>query len=625
MKDRAQGRDRSMHNVGRQFGCCVLSASLLFSGCSAARKALVNGGLGDESRPATADSLFDSDYDPAQQAEPARNTRYLTKQQVAIADLTPGTPALRSITSRHAQVEPTPTLQVAGHVDMAARSTTEAGIRSGTLTVDGKTYRVELVEEGASSPVRPAERKAAFTPALVPPPDVSASPLEPVATQLQPKPDALPADVLPLDLPSVLGMVGGQHPAVGFAQWRVQEAYAQLDQAEVLWLPSLQAGFSFHRHDGNYQASNGQIVDVNRNSFQVGLGAGGVGAGTTPRPGIVAQFHLADAIFQPEIREKAAWAEGHAANGTYNAQLRDVALAYLELLEAEQEKRILEESRQRTAELTKLTQDFAATGQGLRADADRLQTELVLIESRIVGANERAEVASIRLAETMSLDAGRRIAPMDPVAAPIDLVSADVGKGSLISTGLANRPELKEAQALVAAACEEYKRQKYAPFVPSVLLGFSAGGFGGGLGSHLSDVEDRVDFDALMTWEIRNLGLGEKAARRETQARIQQAKFETVRVMDQVASEISAAQTQVLHRRERIRLAESAIRTAQDSFDRNLLRIRDGQGLPIEALQSVQALEVARRDYLAGVIGYNQAQFQLQWALGWPVFAPSES
>ena len=40
-----------------------------------------------------------------------------------------------------------------------------------------------------------------------------------------------------LDLSSALAAIGGQTPAVGFAQWRVQQAYASLDQARVLWLP----------------------------------------------------------------------------------------------------------------------------------------------------------------------------------------------------------------------------------------------------------------------------------------------------------------------------------------------------------------------------------------------------
>lgn len=433
----------------------------------------------------------------------------------------------------------------------------------------------------------------------------------------------LPANTVDLNLPSALAMVGGQHPAVGFARWRVQEAYAQLAAAEALWLPSIQAGFSGRRRDGNYQAVNGDIVDVNLNSFQYGLGAGAVGAGTTTRPGVVAQFHMADAIFQPKVAERAAWAKGHAAAAVLNERLLNAATAYIELVDAYQDARILEESRDRTAELSKITADFAEVGEGLQADADRMQTELMLTDNRLIESRERIAVASARLAQAISLDANSQILPLDITAVPLDLVAAEADKGSLISTGLSRRPELKESQALVAAACEAYKREKYAPFVPSVLLGFSTGGFGGGLGNNLNNVEGRYDLDALVTWQYRNLGLGEQAARRETTARIQQAKFEQLRVMDQVALDVSESFSQVQFRRQQIEATQKAIRSAEKSYQRNVERIRDGQGLPIEVLQSVQALESARRAYLSAVISYNQAQFRLQWALGWPVSAPS--
>ena len=160
---------------------------------------------------------------------------------------------------------------------------------------------------------------------------------------------AIQTNTIDLNLPSALAMVGGQHPAVGFARWRVQEAYAQLAAAEALWLPSIQAGFSGRRHDGNYQAVNGDIVDVNLNSFQYGLGAGAIGAGTTARPGLVAQFHMADAIFQPKVAERGAWASSHAAAAVLNERLLNAATAYIELVNAHQDARILEESRDRTA------------------------------------------------------------------------------------------------------------------------------------------------------------------------------------------------------------------------------------------------------------------------------------
>ena len=378
----------------------------------------------------------------------------------------------------------------------------------------------------------------------------------------------------------------------------------------------------FHRHDGNYQASNGDIVDVNRNSFQYGLGAGATGAGTTPRPGIVVQFHLADAIFEPDIARTTAWATCHAEKAVINRQLRDVALAYMKLLDAHQQLRILEEVRDRTADIAKITDDFAGAGQGLQADSDRMRTELTLIEGRIAESREQVDVTSAQLAFALSADPGQRIIPMDATVVPIELVSMDMNEGSLIRAGLSNRPELKELQALVAAACNRYEQQKLSPFVPSVLLGLSSGGFGGGTGNAINNVDGRYDFDALAVWEIRNFGFGERSARRRTEAQVQQAMFRKVALMDDVARDIAEAYTQVTHRRERMAITQASIQSAQDSYDRNLSRIREGAGLPIEVLQSVKALEASRRAYLDSVIAFNEAQFQLQWALGWQVSAP---
>ncbi len=600
--------------------------------------------------PQTAESSYFVD-----QAEAPGNSRYLTPGKAVLPQLvqTPIEPKVpadplrpsKSIKSNwgqssniHDQTQSYATeIQPVGH-----RNATEveaAETENATLTINGQTYRLErlensqLPEEEKSQPefrqqIQLVGKHAQIKTAAKAYPSPVPLPLEVTEAnqvELTGHSKRSTADYMQMNLPTALSMVGGQHPAVGFAQWRVQEAYAQLDRANVLWLPSIQPGFSFHNHDGNYQASNGAIVDVHRNSFQFGLGTGATGAGTTPRPGIVAQFHLADALFQPEIAEKTAWARGHAANGVVNEQLLRVSLAYLNLLEAEQDLRIVLESRERTLGLSKLTEDFAATGQGLQADADRLRTELQLIENRVAIAHEKVDVASARLAEALSLDACQQIVPMDVTVLPIDLVSLETEKCCLISTGLSNRPELKEAQALVAAANEQYKRQKYAPFVPSVLLGFSTSGFGGGLGNTINNVDNRLDFDALLSWEVRNLGFGEGAARREQESRYQQAKFSKVRVLDQVAREVSEAHSQVLHRAGRIRITQKAIESAQNSYELNLSRIRDGQGLPLEVLQSVRALEDARRAYLEAVVEYNEAQFRLQWALGWPIHAPGNA
>ncbi len=58
---------------------------------------------------------------------------------------------------------------------------------------------------------------------------------------------------------------------------------------------------------------------------------------------------------------------------------------------------------------------------------------------------------------------------------------------------------------------------------------------------------------------------------------------------------------------------------ALSSYEQNLLRITNVQGLPLEALQSIQALAAARRDYLRAVTDFNIAQFALLRAVGWQI------
>ncbi len=474
------------------------------------------------------------------------------------------------------------------------------------LSCEGERYDDHLIEQSVNQIALRAVTPEDAQPDQVEPLPLAEEPLEVTLSGA--------GKVVEMNLPTALAMIGGRHPAVGIAQWRVREAYAQLEQARVLWLPSIQAGMSYHRHDGNYQASDGAIIDVNRGNLQYGLGMGATGAGTTIRPGLIAKFHLADAIFQPKTAQKNAWAQTHAVDAALNRQLLEAALAYINLVNAHQQRSVLDQSRERTSGLAKLTRDFAEAGQGLQADADRLQTELELVESRVVASGERVAVASARLAETLNTDPTSQFIPLDPTVVPIQMVDQGADKTALITTGLSNRPELKQAGALVAAACDAYKRQKFSPFLPSVLLGFSTGGFGGGLGNDVDNVEARYDFDALVSWEVRNLGFGEQASRRASHARIQQVKFEKIRLMDQVAREIAEAHAQVAHRRQQVAITRRAVESAENSYQRNLSRIRDGQGLPLEVLQSVRALEAARLAYLEAVVDYNEAQFQMQWA-----------
>jgi outer membrane protein TolC len=428
---------------------------------------------------------------------------------------------------------------------------------------------------------------------------------------------------LPLDLVTALGLTQAQNPRVAVAQAQVAQAYAQYGAARVLWLPSIRGGMNYNKHEGRLQDVGGENREISRGAAYGGFGANAVGAGSPAIPGVYALFHTTDAIYQKQIAGFALDAREYQASAVLNDQLLDTALAYLALLESAQRKAIADETLANAEVLARLTDDFARTGAGNLADADRAAAALALLRNEAVRTEEAIINASARMAQQLSSDPSIQIVPLETNAVPIDLVPVhELMAADMVAAALTNRPELAANRALVDEAISRLRREEHAPWLPSVLLGVSYGAFAAGTGGQITNGADRFDFDGVMWWEVRNLGFGERAARDNARAQIQQARMREVEALDLVAREVVEAQGQVIARARQIDVARQGILSAQQSYERNLERIRNAQGLPIEVLQSIQALDAARREYLRSVIDYNTAQFRLTRAMGWPVTSP---
>ena len=74
----------------------------------------------------------------------------------------------------------------------------------------------------------------------------------------------------------------------------ILEALALQLSARTLLLPSLNAGASYHGHNGLLQRSSGKMIDVSLQSLYLGAGANTVVAGTVNIPGV--------SIYQPTDR-----------------------------------------------------------------------------------------------------------------------------------------------------------------------------------------------------------------------------------------------------------------------------------------------------------------------------------
>jgi outer membrane protein TolC len=505
------------------------------------------------------------------------------------------------------------------------KSNAECGVRNAEYQGTDASHSAEPLTRVAGIPQSEVQLATHLVPAQV-------GQIEPVAPQepgrlklpaeLPPRQhqvqDAEAAVARPITLLAVLEAVDRENPTVNLARQRVEEAYAQWDRADALWLPSLRAGLNYNKHEGRMQEVEGRNLEISRGAFYSGLGANAVGAGSPAVPGVYANFHLADAVFQPRIASEVALAREANAEVVTNDYLLQAAQAYLELLRATQELAIAREIRGLAARLEDVTEAYARTGQGLAADHDRAETELALRTNDVVRAEEAVQVASARLAQLLSLDPTLPLAPQEPAVVPLELMPGEDAVQGLVALGLGNRPEVRESDALVGEAVRRLQRERFAPLLPSVLLGISYGGFGAGRGSDIDSYSDRFDADAALWWEIRNLGLGEQAARSQMQSQIDQAQLRQVALLDLIAREVVETHTQVQNRKRQLEVAQNAVKVSRTSYDRNLERIQNVQGLPLEVLQSIQALAQAQREYLRVVTDYNSAQFALQRALGWP-------
>jgi outer membrane protein TolC len=476
-----------------------------------------------------------------------------------------------------------------------------------------------------------------------PPPGEAAPPLPalPDAAQPVPSPSAgSPAngegfpliagqEVQPIDLASALRLAGARDVDIAVARQQVLRALGALDQARGLWLPSLFTGPTYYRLDGHVQEINGKVITVDRGSLFLGttatlansFPAAPPGSGFPPLNSLSGVLRFSDAIFGVQVAKRTIAANEAGVAATTNDALLAVADAYFDLQEAAGTLAIAREAAGNAQVLEEITGAFAQSGAGLDADHRRILAEVRSRKRSIRLTAGQLEVASANLVRPLLLDPHVVVAPVEPAESVIRLVADEIPLDDLIAQGWRCRPELAQARELVEAAVLRLKQAKLRPFVPSLAVTYSGGGFGGGVGSAFGNFSTRGDFAASLFWDLRGLGLIDRGVIREAQAGRQTADINFTRAQAQVAADVVASYKARLAAAEAMDDARESVSEAIQSLELNLTNIRRGAGLPgatrpIEVLQPIQALAQARADYLLVVLSYNRAQFRLLRAIG---------
>jgi outer membrane protein TolC len=446
----------------------------------------------------------------------------------------------------------------------------------------------------------------------------------PLATDLKLKAAPMaPKDLrFPINLATALRLSDARPLVVAAAQAGVWMAEAELTRAKVLWLPTLNVGFDYLRHDGGGPDFNKGIMTAPSVNFFYGGG------------GLTGSIPIADAIFQPLAARQVLNARHWDIQTAKNDALLQTSDAYFlvhqyrgmyagALYTVERGRDLVERIAQLSKELVP------------RVEIDRARNMLADLEQQSVSARQEWRVQSANLTQVLRLDPRAVLEPLEHDHAQITLIDPGRPLDDLMAVSLTNRPELASNKALVEAAVAEIRAEKTRPFLPNLLLnGFQtpnellqAGIFGIGPNSSLNQWRGRVDVSLQPLWQLDALGIGNLARIKEARGVESRAIIEFLRTQDMVAADVTRAQARVQSAAARVIQADRSLRTGIITFNgtfeglRQTSRFGDVLVLvnrPQEAVFALQLLKVAFDEYFTTVAEYNRGQFELFHALGYP-------
>src|SRR5205823_12636164 len=186
-----------------------------------------------------------------------------------------------------------------------------------------------------------------------------------------------------------------------------------------------------------------------------------------------------------------------------------------------------------------------------------------------------------RLAQLPNLAPSTRLKPVDGWVGPAPVVPDPVPLPELLAIALMQRPERAARRSEVRTALYELSLARVLPFSPNVILGFSAGDFGGGsnlistppgyigpsgqrlTGPRFGNFAGRSDFDVVVFWQFRNMGVGNVALIRAADSRVRQTRLREVETLNTVRSQVAEAHALVEAGLPQIEAAERAVRSSR--------------------------------------------------------------
>jgi outer membrane protein TolC len=416
--------------------------------------------------------------------------------------------------------------------------------------------------------------------------------------------ESVPSEVrkpeeLPIDLPTVLRLAGGDALEVRLANERVAEARARTLAADMQFLPSIQPNFVNRWHSGRTQAVNGPFLDVDKQNSQLGVSAYG-------------EWRIGESLFQSLAARKRAEAREEGLRAAKDDAVLGAANAFFNLVQARTDQAIVEDRLKQADETVRLNEDFQKAGKGLLSEVKRAQAARAEIKARLSAAKEKVRVASLNLTDVLHIDPLVTLVPQQGAQDLVTLVSPEKDIADLVSDAISRRPELAESRAFWKALDRERRAALIAPLIPTI----RGESFDGGFGGHPSSLHRSEDYVIGLQWKVGSGGIGDVARIHIAEAQQRQEGIRFLKIADVVVRQVVENQTHVNTTREQIDFAKEEVAAAEESLRLSNDRLRGGSALTIEVLNAEDALFAAKSRAAQEVTEFNKAQYGLLRSIG---------
>lgn len=498
-----------------------------------------------------------------------------------------------------------------------------------------------LANRGASEqiptpmPIQLPAKPSQLSPLEIPPPNAG-------EVVKLPLPPLEPGDMrFPINLATALRLSDARPLIVAAAQASAWVAEAKMQEAWTIWLPDLNLGFDYIRHDGNGPDTlRGVNIPVGENS----QGQNTPGSFGRPQDQNVNFFYtggalfymqyLTDAIFMPLAARQKLNSTRWNIQTAKNDALLATALAYFDVHRWRGTYSgaidLVIKGRKLIEEIDSLRSDLVP-----KVEVDRARNFVADLEQQANIARQNWRKTSANLTQILRLDPRAVVEPLEHDHLQITLIDPDRSLDDLMPIALTNRPELASRQAMVQAALVRIRQEKLRPILPIPMMnGFQTpyeqiqvGAFGIGNNGKMNLWFARDDISPGLVWQLDSLGFGNAAMVKWRRGEASQATVELFRIQDMVAADVTRSQARLQSAAARVVQAERELRGALVNYKGNVEGLKQTKRFgnvlklifrPQEAVFTLYLLQFAYNDYWSTVADYNQAQFRLFHALGYP-------